>query len=127
MSLRRCEKLMAARIVKTVPSAACLCGSVLTVVPTISIIHSELFGNQFVRAPARGVVVEDIDNKNFLSFVIPRYSFYGFANASRCTRDDPSTDRHLVRQKLFLFQKLLRPLDGRNLDRLPSEQKGHHH
>src|SRR5579863_4920127 len=102
MSLRRCEKLMAARIVNTVPSAACLCGSVLTVVPTISIIHSELFGNQFVRVAARGVVVKDIDDKNFLRFVIPRYSFYGVAHAGGSACDDPAAGRRLVRQKLLL-------------------------
>src|SRR5580658_6911569 len=114
MSLRRCEKLMAARMVNTVPSAACFCGSILTVVPTTSIIHSELFGNQFIRVAARCMVVEDVDDENLLRLVVAGHGFDGFAYASRRASDDPAANGHLIRQELFFFQKTLRALHSWN-------------
>src|SRR5580698_2926497 len=103
MSFSRCEKLMAARIVKTVPSAACgawgTTGPILiSVEATNMIIHSELFGDQFIGAAARGMIVENVDDENFLGFVVAGDGFDRFAHAGGGTGDDPPASRYLIHE-----------------------------
>ena len=75
MSLSRCEKLMAARIVNTVPSATCFFGSTCRTLALMTsfnypFIEAEGARNQFVGAAAGFMTVEDVDDQDFLRFVV---------------------------------------------------------
>ena len=91
------------------------------------IIHFEFARDQLIRAKPRAVVMEDVDDENFIGFVFAGDILDGFTHARRRSGDDAAADGDLILSQAFVFEEAQRGFDGGDCDGLAAEEQRHHH